>query len=351
MFKKLIEIEKEYEDLTRLLATEDVIQDQTTYRKYAKKQAELRNVVERFREYKKVDLEIQNTIEMMNDSELKELAKEEIESLNRKKRELTQDLKLLLIPKDPDEDKSVILEIRAGTGGEESSLFVADLFRMYTKYADRMQWKVDVMSSNPTGLGGFKEIIAGFSGKGVYGRFKYESGIHRVQRVPITESSGRIHTSAVSVCVLPEVPDIEVKINPEDLKIDTFRAGGPGGQHVNVTDSAVRITHLPTGIVVSCQDERSQKQNKEKAMKILRARIYERMKREQEKEIQDTRKKMVGTGDRSEKIRTYNFPQNRVTDHRIDLTLYKLNAILEGDLDEFISSLAIHEKMEKLKEL
>jgi peptide chain release factor 1 len=279
------------------------------------------------------------------------MAKEELEGLEKQKEQYEHDLQLMLIPKDPLDEKNVILEIRAGTGGEESALFAAELFRMYSKYAEKKGWKIGVIDSNPTGLGGFKEIIASIEGQGVYSRMKHESGVHRVQRVPVTEASGRIHTSAVTIAVLPEAEDVEVEIKESELKVDTFCASGPGGQHVNTSHSAVRITHLPTGIVVSCQDERSQHKNRAKALKVLRSRLYQMAQEEQANSIASTRKNMVGSGDRSEKIRTYNFPQNRLTDHRINLTLYQLDRIMDGDMDEIFNTLNNHYQTEALKKL
>ena len=352
--EKLEGIEKRYEEISNQLASPEVVGNPEKIEKLSKELAQLEDIVKLFREYKKVLSRIEEAKTILKeekDEDLRELAKEELSELEPKLEEITDKLKLALIPKDPLDEKNIFLEIRAGTGGEEAALFAAELFRMYSKYAEKKGWKVEVMDSHPTGLGGFKEIIAQIKGKGVYSRLKYESGVHRVQRVPETESQGRIHTSAVTVAVLPEPDEVEVEIRPEDLKIEVFRASGHGGQHVNKTESAVRITHIPTGIVVSCQDERSQHQNKAKALKILRARLYEKMRREQEEKLREERRSQIKSGDRSEKIRTYNFPQSRVTDHRIGLTLYKLSDILEGDLDEIIDPLITHFQAEKLKSL
>jgi len=354
MITKLNNIEKRYKELTSELENPDIFKDIKKYQEISKEHADLKPIVEKFSEYKKVIKQIDENreiIENEKDDEIIELAKEELKILENEKEKLEEELKFLLIPKDPNDEKNIILEIRAGTGGEEAALFAADLFRMYSRYAERKGWKVEIMSAHETGTGGYKEIISLISGKGAYSRLKYESGIHRVQRIPVTESQGRVHTSAVSVAILPEVEEVEVDIKPDELKIETFRAGGAGGQHVNVTDSAVRIIHIPTGIVVSCQDERSQHKNKAKAMKILRARIYEIERQKKEKELAESRKQQVGTGDRSEKIRTYNFPQNRVTDHRINLTLYRLGDILDGDLDEIIDALITYFQAEKIASL
>ncbi|MCS7279220.1 MAG: peptide chain release factor 1 [Thermodesulfobacteriaceae bacterium] len=349
---KLDAIEKRFQELSEKLGDPFVILDRSLYAKIAKEHSELEEVVKAYQEYKKALLQLEENkkfLEIENDPELKELIKDEIKSLEDRIEKLEKELPLILLPKDPKDEKNVILEIRAGAGGEEAALFAAELLRMYQRYAERKGWKFDILDLNDTGLGGLKEVVAKIEGKGAYSRLKYESGVHRVQRVPITESSGRIHTSTVTVAVLAEVDEVEVEIRPEDLKIETMRASGHGGQHVNKTESAVRITHLPTGVVVTCQNERSQHQNKATALKILRAKLYELYQREQSQKIQQERRSQVGTGERSEKIRTYNFPQNRVTDHRIGLTLYNLPEILDGSLDEFIDLLITHYRIEALK--
>jgi peptide chain release factor 1 len=351
MFQKLKEVEHRYQQLEDLLADPKVLSNPKEMQKLAREHAELSKLVETYRAYQNVEREIQASQELLSESdeEIRDLAKAELHSLRERQTEIEEEMKLLLLPKDPHGEKNIFLEIRAGTGGEEAALFAADLFRMYSKYAEKNRWHVDVVSQNPTGLGGFKEIIALVEGKGVYRRLKYESGVHRVQRVPVTESSGRIHTSAVTVAVLPEADEVELEINPNDLRIDVFRSSGPGGQSVNTTDSAVRITHIPTGMVVTCQDEKSQHKNKAKAIKVLRARLLDHMIEEQRHEISEERKSQVGTGDRSERVRTYNFPQNRVTDHRLGLTLHRLDSILEGDLDEINDALNAHFRAEALK--
>ncbi|MBI5203650.1 MAG: peptide chain release factor 1 [Nitrospirae bacterium] len=354
LLEKLETIEQKYEKITNLLSDPSVFSDFTLYQKYSKEQAEISGLVRKFREYKKLLSEMKEAQEILNsDGEdgLKELAEVELEELKERKPRLEDELKLMLIPKDPRDEKNIFLEIRAGTGGEEAALFAAELFRMYTKYAESRRWKVEMIDINSTGIGGIKEVIASIQGKGTYSRMKYESGVHRVQRVPSTETSGRIHTSTATVAVLPEVEDVDVKVEEKDLRVDTFCASGPGGQGVNTTYSAVRIVHIPTGLIVQCQDSRSQIKNREKALKVLRSRLYEIEMEKQEKERADERKSQIGMGDRSEKIRTYNFPQNRVTDHRIGLTLHKLSMVIDGDLDELIDSLITHYQAEKLKEL
>ncbi len=355
MLRKLEEIEVKYQELEKLMSDPEIIADQEIFQKYAKAYSELNEVVANYRRLKKLHQEIEETKHMeeeaADDPEMAQLAKLEMVSLNKQSEELEQHLKLLLLPKDPNDTKNIILEIRAGTGGDEAGLFAGDLFRMYTRYAETVGWRTEILSSHATGVGGFKEVIFIIEGTQVYGRFKYESGVHRVQRVPSTESSGRIHTSAVTVAVLPEAEEVEVNINPNELKIDVFRSSGPGGQSVNTTDSAVRITHIPSGLIVTCQDEKSQHKNKAKALRVLRARLLEKQQEEQHSERAQNRKLQVGSGDRSERIRTYNFPQNRVTDHRIGLTLYKLNTIMEGDLDELFETLSRENRAEALKNL
>lgn len=353
MFEKLSFIEERYEELSKKISDPEVISDQTTFAKLCKEQSDIAPIVEKYREYKACKTAIEDNEELLSDpdmdKELKELAEEEIKECKQKIIDIDNELKILLLPKDPNDDKSVIVEIRGGAGGDEAALFAGDLFRMYTMYAESNRWKTDILSSNPTDIGGFKEISFSIEGQGAYSKLKFESGVHRVQRIPSTESGGRIHTSTVTVAVLPEVEEVEVDINANDLRIDVFRAGGPGGQCVNTTDSAVRITHLPTGLVVSCQDEKSQHKNKDKAMKILRSRLYDLVQSQQHEQIAQERKSQVGTGDRSERIRTYNFPQGRVTDHRIGLTLHKLDAVLNGDLDEVINALITTHQSELLK--
>jgi len=353
MFKRLKDIETRYEDLEGLLSNPDVVSKPSVYQKYAKEHADFRDLVEAYREYEKTNARIEEdqTLLRGNDDELKEIVKEELPQLKEKLEILENKLKLLLLPKDPNDDKNVFLEIRAGTGGDEAGLFVGDLFRMYAQYTEMRRWKVDVISSSPAGgMGGFKEIIALIEGKGAYSVLKYESGVHRVQRVPVTESQGRIHTSAVTVAILPEAEEVEVNIDPNDLRIDVYRSTGHGGQSVNTTDSAVRITHLPSGLVVTCQDEKSQHKNKAKALKVLRARLLDLMVQKQSAEISESRKTQVGSGDRSERIRTYNFPQGRVTDHRIGLTLYNLESLLDGNIQPIIEALATHFQSKALQE-
>jgi peptide chain release factor 1 len=342
MLERLEDFEQRYLELEKLLSDPVVVSDRELYTRYAREHSDLGKIVAAYREYRQVLNEIQESRELLSDSdhEIKELARREIEVLTRRKEGLEVKLKSLLIPKDPNDEKNVILEIRAGTGGEEASLFAGDLFRMYSRYAESRRWKVEMLSGSWTDSGGFKEVIAMIKGPDVYSHLKYESGTHRVQRVPTTEAQGRIHTSAVTVAVLPEAEDVEVNIDTSDLKFDVFRSSGPGGQSVNTTDSAVRLTHLPTGLVVICQDEKSQHKNKAKALKVLGARLYDLQLREQNDKISQDRKNQVGSGDRSERIRTYNFPQGRFTDHRIGLTLYKLDQVLAGDLDDIINELA-----------
>ena len=351
MFSKIKEIEDRYNHLERELSRPEIIKDQQTYKRYSKEHRHLSPIVHSFREYSSIQGEIENNRSLLDDpdQDIRKLAREEIDTLKSRLSRLENDLKLLLLPRDPNDEKNIILEIRAGTGGEEAALFAADLLRLYLRYAELMGWKTDILSQNLTGIGGFKEIIVLIEGKNVYSRLKFESGVHRVQRVPETEAQGRIHTSAVTVAVLPEAEEVDVEINPDDLRIDTFRSSGHGGQHVNVTDSAVRITHLPTGLVVTCQDEKSQHKNKAKAMKVLRSRLLDMEQEEQQSKISQERRNMVGSGDRSERIRTYNFPQGRVTDHRIGLTLYKLEDVLQGQLDMIIDPLITYFQAEALK--
>ncbi len=342
MLEKLEGVEARYIELEKLLSDPSVVKDLAKYQAFAREHADIGKVVSVFRVYRNTLENLKASMELLNDGdpEIKSLAKEEIAELNREKEDLEDQMKKLLMPRDPNDDKNIILEIRAGTGGEEAALFAGDLFRMYGRYAERKNYKVEVLSQHPAGAGGFKEIIAMITGMGAYSTFKYESGTHRVQRVPTTETQGRIHTSAVTVAILPEAEDVDVHIEPNEIKVDVYRSTGPGGQSVNTTDSAVRITHLPTGLVVTCQDEKSQLKNKNKALKVLKARLLDKMIQEQDAKRSKERKHQVGSGDRSERIRTYNFPQGRISDHRIGLTLYKLESILEGDLDELIQELA-----------
>ena len=351
MFAKTKEIEDRYQLLEQELSRPEIIKDQSKYQKYLKEHGSLAPIVSIYRKYEEIGEEIENNRSLLEDGdpEIRKLAHEEIESLRGERSQLEEELKILLLPKDPLDEKNIILEIRAGTGGEEAALFVADLFRMYGKYAELVKWKTEILSQHPTGMGGFKEIILLIEGDRVYSRLKLESGVHRVQRVPETETQGRIHTSAVTVAILPEAEEVDVDIRSEDLRIDVYRSSGCGGQHVNVTDSAVRITHLPTGLVVTCQDEKSQHKNKAKAMKVLRSRLLDREREEQQSKISEERRIMVGSGDRSEKIRTYNFPQGRVSDHRIGLTVYKLESILQGNLDPILDPLLTHYQTEALK--
>lgn len=351
MFDKLEALEERFEFVSEKISDPGVIADQDSWRKYCKEHSDLTPIVDKYRELKAAKQTLADDKEMLEagqDKEFEEMIRLEMAEAEETIERASEELKILLLPKDPNDEKNVIMEIRGGTGGDEAALFAADLMRMYSMYAESKNWKIDILSSNPTDIGGYKEVSFSIEGQGAYSRLKFESGVHRVQRVPETESSGRIHTSAVTVAVLPEVEEVEVEINQNDLRIDVFRAGGPGGQCVNTTDSAVRITHMPTGIVVSCQDEKSQHKNKDKAMKILRSRIYEVMEEQRHKEIADERKSQVGSGDRSERIRTYNFPQSRVTDHRINLTLYKLEQILNGNMDEIVDALVTADQAAKL---
>ena len=351
MFDKLKFILEKYEELSLKVSDPDIISNQPQWKKFMKELGELEPVALKYKEYQKATEEMEQAKEMLeqDDEELRELAKMEISDLEERLPALENELKVLMLPKDPNDDKNVILEIRAGTGGEEAALFGTDLLRMYLRYAERRGWKAEVIDANETELGGVKEVEVMIKGKGAYSRMKYESGTHRVQRVPDTESSGRIHTSAATVAVLPEVDDVEVEIRPEDIKVDVYRASGHGGQCVNTTDSAVRITHLPTGLVVTCQDEKSQLKNKDKAMRVLKSRLYDKMVREQAESVSQERRSQIGSGDRSERIRTYNFPQGRVTDHRINMTIYKLDSFLDGDIDEIIDGLITSDQAEKMK--
>lgn len=354
MLQKLDSLEEKYEELGNMIGDPEVISDLGRWQQYVKAHADLADLVTAYREFKKVVREIEEAKALLDeedDGELREMYQAELDELVEKKESLEQRLKVLLLPKDPNDEKNVILEIRAGTGGEEAALFAADLFRMYSRYAERQGWKTEILNANHTDIGGFKELICLIQGRGAYSRLKFESGVHRVQRIPTTESGGRIHTSAATVAVLPEAEEVDLEIDPNDLRIDVFCASGHGGQSVNTTQSAVRITHIPSGIVVSMQDEKSQHKNKDKAMRVLRARLLDRMQEEQQQKVASTRKSMVGSGDRSERIRTYNFPQNRVTDHRIGLTLHRLDGVLEGDLDETIDTLITTDQAERLKQV
>jgi peptide chain release factor 1 len=352
MLDKLETIQQQYESLTQLLGTSEVQSDSATYRKHAKTLAEIEPTVQKFREYKTVAGEIAQTEDLASgqDPDMRSLAQEELKSLLSKRDALLAELKTLLVPRDPNDQKNVMLEIRAGTGGDEAALFAADLFRMYSKYAERQGWKLDVLSSNETGVGGLKEVIVSIEGRGAYSKLKYESGVHRVQRVPATEAQGRVHTSAATVAVLPEAEEVDVQINDKDLRVDTFCSSGPGGQSVNTTYSAVRLTHIPTGIVVSQQDEKSQIKNRAKAMKVLRARLYEMEMQKQQDAIAKDRRTQVGTGDRAEKIRTYHFKDNRITDHRANYTTHRLAEVLNGDLVELLDNVHMHHQSEKLRD-
>ena len=349
MFEKLEDVEKRFEEVSKKISDPEVIARQSEWQKLMKEHAAMVDVVEKYREYKKANKDLEQAKEMLNDKELKELAEMEIEEIKEKLPKIEEELKILLIPKDPDDDKNIICEIRAGAGGEEAALFAGTLFRMYSMYAENRHWKIDVLNENETGLGGYKEITFMVTGKGAYSRLKFESGVHRVQRVPDTESSGRIHTSTATVAVLPVVEDVEIEINPADVRMEVFRASGAGGQKVNKTSSAVRLIHEPTGIVAECQTERSQTQNREYAMNLLKSRLYEIEKQKQDEELHNERKSQVGTGDRSEKIRTYNYPQGRITDHRIGLSIYQMESFLNGNLDEMIDNLIAADRAEKLK--
>ena len=349
MFEKLETVEKRYEELTKLISDPEVIAKQSEWQQYMKEHAEIADIVAKYREYKKAKQAMDEAEEMMQDPEMKELAEMEYYDNKEKLPVLEEELKVLLIPKDKDDDKNIICEIRGGAGGEEAALFAGTLFRMYSMYAEKKQWKLEVLNENETGLGGYKEISFMITGKGVYSRLKFESGVHRVQRVPDTESSGRIHTSTATVAVLPVVEDVEIDINPADVRMEVFRASGAGGQHVNKTSSAVRLIHEPTGIVAECQTERSQLQNREYAMRLLKSRIYDQEKQKQDAELASERKSQVGSGDRSEKIRTYNYPQGRITDHRIGLSIYQFEDFLNGNLDEMIDSLIAADRAERLK--
>ena len=354
LLEKLAFTENKYEELSAKISDPSVMANQAEWRKLCKEHAELEILVNVYREYKGVIDELEADKEMLEeekDKEMRDMLQDEISELTSKQEELENKIQILLLPKDPNDDKNVFLEIRAGAGGEEAALFAYSLFRMYSRYAEKNRWQVEIMSVNETDLGGFKEVVCMIKGHGAYSKLKYESGVHRVQRVPDTESSGRIHTSTVTVAVLPEVDDVEIEINDKDLKIDVYRASGNGGQCVNTTDSAVRITHLPTGMVVTCQDEKSQLKNKEKAMKVLRARLFEQAEAERNAGIAEDRRSQVGTGDRSQRIRTYNYPQGRVTDHRIGLTLYKLESFLDGDIDEVLNALITADQSEKMKKM
>ena len=353
MLEKLSEIDQRFEKLTELLIQPETVADQQQFRTLSREHSELQEIVTAYRQYKKISQSLEENQLIADDAseetELRDLAREEIQELEVQSKELTQQLELLLLPKDPDDTRNTILEIRAGTGGDEAALFASDLFRMYARFAESQQWKLEILNESSTDIGGFKEVILSVSGKKVYSKLKFEGGVHRVQRIPKTETQGRVHTSAATVAVLPEVEDLEVEVNPNDIRVDVFRSSGPGGQSVNTTDSAVRITHIPSGLVVTCQNEKSQLKNKNQALKVLRARLYEKELQEQQDTAASQRKGMVGSGDRSERIRTYNFPQGRMTDHRINLTLYKLEDIMMGNLDQVIEPLLTHHQAELLK--
>jgi peptide chain release factor 1 len=351
LLEKLEEVEGRFAKVEESLGDREILRDQAAYQKLAKEHSDLAPLIGKYRQLKALNEAIWQNTELLEDPdpEMRDLARAEMQQLREQSTRVEEEIMVLLLPKDPNDEKNTLLEIRAGTGGEEAALFAADLFRLYSKFAEIMHWRVEVMSDHPTGMGGFKEIIVLIEGQGAYSKLKYESGVHRVQRVPSTEAQGRLHTSAVTVAVLPEAEEVDVVIDPEEIRVDVFRSSGPGGQSVNTTDSAIRITHLPTGLVVSCQDEKSQHKNKAKALKILRARILDLKVKEQQDKIAENRKSQVGSGDRSERIRTYNFPQNRLTDHRIGLTLYHLDEIMEGKLSEVIESLNTHYQSEHLK--
>ena len=352
MFERLNQIESKYIELNEQLASSEIISDQAKYQKAARAHSEIAPIVEKYREFRDLSKGIADSRQMIeeeSDAEMRQMAHDELLTLEARVQQVEEELKFLLLPKDPNDEKNIVLEIRAGTGGDEASLFVAEMFRLYTRYAEQNRWKVEVMSSSESSVGGLKEVIALFEGRGVYSRLKYESGVHRVQRVPATETQGRVHTSAITVAVMPEAEEVDVKIEAKDLRIDTFCSSGPGGQSVNTTYSAIRITHLPTNTVVSCQDEKSQIKNRDKAMRVLRSRLYEVEMQRQQDAMAKERKTMVGSGDRSEKIRTYNFPQNRVTDHRIGLTIHQLNEVMEGRLQPIVDALITHYQAEKLK--
>ncbi len=355
MFEKFADLEDKISHLEGRLSDPQLVKDQSQYQKVVREHANLTKLNKKYLEYIKIQAEIEENRQILHDEDedhdLKELAKAELEELTAKEQRLDQEMKVILLPKDPNDERNTFLEIRAGTGGDEAALFAGDLFRMYCRFAEDMGWRVEVMSSNPLGIGGFKEIIALITGEQVYSKLKYESGVHRVQRVPETETQGRIHTSAVTVAILPEADEVDLKIDMHELKFDVFRSSGPGGQSVNTTDSAVRVTHLPTGMVVICQDEKSQHKNKAKALTVLRARLLDKLEQERHDKISQNRKSQIGSGDRSERIRTYNFPQGRMTDHRINLTLYKLDAIIGGKLEDVIYPLIAHDQAEKLKDI